>query len=49
MAFASIALQHPDLAVDQIEYGVNKLGLPGINIGCYVDDRPLPDPFFHPV
>ncbi len=49
IAFASIALQHPDLAVDQIEYGVNNLGLRGINIGCYVEGRELSDPFFHPV
>ena len=48
IAFASIALQHPDLAVDQIEYGVNNLSLRGINIGCYVEGRGA-DPFFHPV
>ena len=35
--------------MDQIEYGVNNLGLRGINIGCYVEGRELSDPFFHPV
>jgi len=48
-AFATIALQHPDLAVAQIEYGVKKLGLRGVSIGCYVEGRELADPDFHPV
>ena len=35
--------------MEQTEYGVNNLGLRGINIGCYVEGRELSDPFFHPV
>lgn len=49
VAFATIALQHPALAVEQIEYGVKKLGLKGVSIGCDVDGRELADPDFHPV
>ena len=49
VAFATIALQHPDLAVEQIDYGVKKLGLRGVSIGTNVDGVELSDPKFHPV
>ena len=31
VAFATVALQHPDLAVEQLEEGVKKLGLRGVS------------------
>ncbi|MBK17295.1 MAG: hypothetical protein CMM52_00440 [Rhodospirillaceae bacterium] len=49
VAFATIALQHPELAVEQIEYGVKNLGLKGVSIGCYVDGDEVSDPRFDPV
>ena len=49
VAFATVALQHPDLAVEQIDYGVKKLGLRGVSIGTSVDGVELSDPKFHPI
>ena len=49
VAFATAALQHPDLAVEQIEYGVKKLGLRGLSVGGSVDGLELADPKFHPI
>ncbi|MGB0575910.1 MAG: amidohydrolase family protein [Alphaproteobacteria bacterium] len=49
VAFATIALQHPELAVEQIEYGVKQLGLRGVSIGCEVEGEELADPRFDPV
>jgi aminocarboxymuconate-semialdehyde decarboxylase len=49
VAFASIALQHPDLAVRQLEHGVKKLGLRGAAIGGSVEGLELSNPKFHPV
>jgi aminocarboxymuconate-semialdehyde decarboxylase len=49
VAFATIALQHPDLAVTQLEDGVKKLGLRGVSVGGNVDGVELADPKFHPV
>src|SRR5262245_46798243 len=49
VAFATIALQHPDLAVQQLEDGVKKLGLRGVSVGGHVDGVELADPRFHPV
>ena len=48
VAFASIALQHPDLAVEQIEEGVKKFGLRGAGVGGSVAGLELADPKFHP-
>jgi aminocarboxymuconate-semialdehyde decarboxylase len=48
VAFASVALQHPDLAVAQLSDGVGRLGLRGVAIGGSVDGRELSDPHFHP-
>ena len=48
VAFASIALQHPDLAVEQLEEGVKKLGLRGAGLGGSVAGLELSDPKFHP-
>ncbi|HEY2994563.1 MAG TPA: amidohydrolase family protein [Methylomirabilota bacterium] len=48
VAFATIALQHPDLAVQQLVEGVKKYGLRGAGTGGSVDGRELSDPKFHP-
>jgi aminocarboxymuconate-semialdehyde decarboxylase len=48
VAFASVALQHPDLAAQQLEEGVKKYGLRGAAIGGSVNGEELADPKFHP-
>jgi aminocarboxymuconate-semialdehyde decarboxylase len=49
MAFASLSLQSPDLAVKQLEEAVTKQGLRGAAIGGSVDGEDFYDPKFHPV
>jgi aminocarboxymuconate-semialdehyde decarboxylase len=50
VALASVALQHPDLAAEQLDYAVRKLGHRGAAIGGHVnrEDLSLPkyDPFW---
>jgi len=48
VAFATIALQHPDLAVQQLEQGVRRYGLRGAGTGGSVAGLELSDPKFHP-
>jgi aminocarboxymuconate-semialdehyde decarboxylase len=48
VAFATVALQHPDLAAEQLEEGVKKYGLRGAAIGGSVDGQEISDPKFHP-
>jgi aminocarboxymuconate-semialdehyde decarboxylase len=48
VAFASVALQHPDLAAQQLEDGVKKYGLRGAAIGGSVNGQEISDPKFHP-
>jgi predicted TIM-barrel fold metal-dependent hydrolase len=48
-AFASLALQHPDLAVEQLETAVKKLGLRGAAIGGSVLGESFHEARFHPV
>src|SRR5499427_1761740 len=48
-AFASLALQYPDLAVRQLETAVKKQGLRGAAIGGSVLGEEFSDPKFHPV
>ncbi|MEN9783188.1 MAG: hypothetical protein RJA24_531 [Pseudomonadota bacterium] len=48
VAFASVALQHSDLAVEQLVHGVKKLGLRGAAVGASVDGKEFSDPVFHP-
>lgn len=48
VAFATVALQHPDLAAEQLEQGVRKYGLRGAAIGGSVNGAELSDPKFHP-
>jgi aminocarboxymuconate-semialdehyde decarboxylase len=49
VAFATTAMQHPDLAVQQLEYGVKKLGLRGMSVGTHVGDDELANPKFNPI
>jgi aminocarboxymuconate-semialdehyde decarboxylase len=48
VAFATVALQHPDLAAEQLEEGVKKYGLRGAGIGGSVNGEEISDPRFHP-
>ena len=48
VAFASVALQYPDLAVQQLVDGVKKLGLRGAAVGASVAGAEFSDPKFHP-
>jgi aminocarboxymuconate-semialdehyde decarboxylase len=48
-AFATVALQHPKLAVEQVTYAAKTLGLRGISVGGSVMGAELADPKFHPV
>ena len=41
VAYATVALQHPDLAVEQLEEGVKKLGLRGASVGGSVNGEEL--------
>jgi len=47
-AYSSVALQFPDLAVRQLEYGMKKLGLKGVAVGSNVGPREFSDPAFNP-
>jgi predicted TIM-barrel fold metal-dependent hydrolase len=49
VGLGSIALQHPALAVEQIEEGVKKLGMRGFAIGGSVNGDDLSAPKFNPV
>src|SRR5262245_49368284 len=48
VAFASVALQYPDLAAEQLEEGVKKYGLRGAGVGGSVAGEDLGDPKFYP-
>jgi predicted TIM-barrel fold metal-dependent hydrolase len=48
-AFASLALQFPDLAVQQLETAIKKQGLRGAAIGASVLGEDFSDSKFHPV
>ena len=47
-AFATVALQHPDLAVEQVEYAARNLGFRGVGVGGSVQGDELADEKFHP-
>src|SRR5947209_5564514 len=49
VAFATVALQHPQLAVEQLEYAIKTLGLRGLSVGGSVAGQELADPNFHPL
>jgi aminocarboxymuconate-semialdehyde decarboxylase len=48
VAFASVALQFPDLAAQQLEEGVKKYNLRGAAIGGHVNNDELSNPKFDP-
>jgi len=48
VAFATAALQHPELAAEQVEHAVKKLGFRGVGVGGSVAGLELADPKFHP-
>jgi aminocarboxymuconate-semialdehyde decarboxylase len=48
VGLASVALQYPGLAAEQLEYAVRQLGLRGALIGGSVNGEELSDPKFHP-
>lgn len=48
VAFASVALQFPDLAARQLEHAVKQLGLRGAAVGATVGQDEFADPKFHP-
>jgi aminocarboxymuconate-semialdehyde decarboxylase len=49
VAFTTVAMQHPDLAVQQLEHGIKKLGLRGMSVGGSVEGLELADSKFHPI
>ena len=48
VAMASVALQHPDLAAEQLQDGVERLGLRGVSIGGHVNGEDLSLPKYDP-
>lgn len=48
VGLASVALQHPDLAVQHVEQAVTKLGMPGVAIGGNIAGEELSSPRFDP-
>ena len=47
-AFATAALQYPDLAAQQVEYAVKNLGFRGVGVAGSVAGEELANPKFHP-
>jgi aminocarboxymuconate-semialdehyde decarboxylase len=45
----TLPLQHPDLAITELEYAMGGLGLRGVSVSTNVDGRELADPAFEPV
>jgi aminocarboxymuconate-semialdehyde decarboxylase len=48
VGLATVALQHPDLAAQQLEFGVTRLGLRGASLGASVNGEELASPRFEP-
>jgi aminocarboxymuconate-semialdehyde decarboxylase len=48
VGIGAVAMQHPDLAVEQMEEGAKKLGLRGFEIGGSINGEELSAPRFHP-
>ena len=48
VGLATVALQHPDLAAEQLEEGVKNFGLRGVSIGTEVGNEELSAPRFDP-
>lgn len=49
LAFATIPMKYPDLAVRELERSVNELGLRGVKIPSNVDGKPLDWKGFYPI
>lgn len=49
VGLGGLALQHPDLAAEQVEHGVKQLGLRGFEIAGSVNGDELANPKFNPV
>jgi len=48
VALTSVALQHPDLAAEQLEHAVKQLGMRGASVGGHVAGEELSSPKFDP-
>ncbi|PYR69881.1 MAG: hypothetical protein DMF88_04580 [Acidobacteria bacterium] len=48
VALTSVSLQFPDLAAQQLDYGVKQLGLRGATVGGHVNGESLSDPKYDP-
>jgi aminocarboxymuconate-semialdehyde decarboxylase len=48
LGFASVALQFPDLAVQQLEHAIKTLHMCGVAVGASVAGAEFSDPKFHP-
>jgi aminocarboxymuconate-semialdehyde decarboxylase len=48
LGLGTLALQHPSLAIEQLEHAVRKLGLRGVEISTIIAGRELADPMFEP-
>jgi aminocarboxymuconate-semialdehyde decarboxylase len=48
LGFASVALQFPDLAVQQLEHAIKKLHMCGVAVGASCAGSEFSDPRFHP-
>jgi len=48
VAFATAALQFPDLAAQQVEHAVKNMGFRGVGVAGSVAGQDLADPKFHP-
>jgi aminocarboxymuconate-semialdehyde decarboxylase len=48
VGYATAALQHPELAAEQVEHAVKKLGFRGVSVGGSVAGEELANPKFHP-
>jgi aminocarboxymuconate-semialdehyde decarboxylase len=48
VGLGAVALQHPDLASDQLADAVGRLGLRGVELCTHVEERELADPAFEP-
>jgi aminocarboxymuconate-semialdehyde decarboxylase len=49
VGLGSVALQHPSLALEQLDEGMKKLGMRGIAVGGSVNGEDLSAPKFHPI
>ena len=48
VALASVGLQHPDLAAEQLDYAIRKLNLRGVSIGGHMNGEDLSLPKYDP-